>query len=227
MRLSPADATIGFDDAALDRLGASSYRSYDNVMAGRTSQESAETRRDLLLAARELFATRGYNGTSIGAVVDAAGVTRGALYHHFPDKRSLFESVVLDIQSEVVESLLRASGRDRGARLGSAVDRFLVAVSDPAVQQVLLRDARAVLGWPRWEHPEAASHVDLIAAAIESDVGDSAAARALAQLLGAALIEAALVVADATDPDQALVETRAAIEVLLGRVTTTRKPGRR
>jgi AcrR family transcriptional regulator len=185
-------------------------------VAGRTSEESAETRGGLVRAARELFAARGYNSTSIGALAAAAGVTRGALYHHFVDKRELFEAVVLDVQDEVVAATRRSASGRRGDPLASAIDRFLVAVSDPQVQQILLRDAPAVLGWPRWEHPEAASHVDLIAAVVEERVGDPMAARALAHLVGAALIEAALVVADANDPKTTLREMRAAIDVLVG-----------
>ena len=185
-------------------------------MVGRTSEESAETRSALVRAARELFADRGFNGTSIGALAAAAGVTRGALYHHFVDKRELFEAVVLDVQGEVVGATRRSARGRRGDPLASAIDRFLVAVSDPQVQQILLRDAPAVLGWPRWEHPEAVSHVDLIAGVVEERVGGAMAARALAHLLGAALIEAALVVADATDQKKTLGEMRAAIDVLVG-----------
>ena len=196
-------------------------------MAGRTSEESAATRAELLRAARDLFATRGFSGTSIGAVAAAAGVTRGALYHHFADKRSLFESVVLEVQDDIVQTIGRVSALRAPGGLTQAVDRFFAAVAEPQVQQILLRDAPAVLGWPRWEHPAAASHVDLIAAAIDEPGRTTAESRALAHLLGAALIEAALLVAEATDRDQVLAETRSAIDVLLGGVASSRTKGRR
>jgi AcrR family transcriptional regulator len=184
-------------------------------VAGKTSEESAETRAELLRAARDLFATRGFSGTSVGAVVAKAGVTRGALYHHFTDKRSLFESVVLDVQDEVVQAIGSVSAKGAPRRLGQAVDRFFEALAEPRVQQILLRDAPAVLGWPRWDHPAAASHVDLITAAIDDGGRSPAESRALAHLLGAALIEAALLVAEAADREQVLAEMRSAIDVLL------------
>ena len=196
-------------------------------MAGKTSEESAATRAELLRAARDLFATRGFSGTSIGAVAGAAGVTRGALYHHFADKRSLFESVLLDVQDDIVQAIGGVSARREPGGLAQAVDRFFEAVAEPRVQQILLRDAPAVLGWPRWEHPAAASHVDLIAAAIDDPGRTTGESRALAHLLGAALIEAALLVAEATDRDQVLAETRSAIDVLLGGVASSRTKGRR
>ena len=189
-------------------------------MAGRSAIESAVTRSDLVAAASSLFASRGYDGASIGVLASAAGVTRGALYHHFADKRALFEAVVVEMQDQLVARIASAGARHRKSalRLHAAVDEFLAVVTDAAVRQILLRDAPAVLGWPRWSHAGATSHVDIITRSLADLVADPGEARAVAHLVGAALIEAALVIADSDRPEVAREEMRSAIRLLLAGV---------
>src|SRR5258708_36158636 len=72
------------------------------------------TRRQLVAAATTLFATRGYEATSVEAVLEEAGVSRGALYHHFEDKRALFEAVLEAVETDPPPLLRPAAQASRG-----------------------------------------------------------------------------------------------------------------
>lgn len=118
----------------------------------RTNEErSAHTRRLLVGAARQLFEERGYADTGIGDVAAEAGVTRGALYHHFPTKQALFDAVIVDIQDELATDVDRAASKN-----DDAWDRFvaawLVAVENAPSAGIrrLMLEAPAVLGHQRW-----------------------------------------------------------------------------
>lgn len=118
----------------------------------RSNQErSAHTRHVLVSAARQLFEERGYAATAISDVVSLAGVTRGALYHHFPTKQALFDAVIVDIQDELAADVDRASNKAE-----DPWDRFvagwLIAVENapsPGIRRLML-EAPAVLGHQRW-----------------------------------------------------------------------------
>ncbi|MCK9497178.1 MAG: TetR/AcrR family transcriptional regulator [Dehalococcoidia bacterium] len=118
----------------------------------RKAEQSDRTRATLLAVARSLFAELGYAGTSTEEVVHRAGVTRGALYHHFRDKRELFEAVFVDIQAETRQHIRAASNSrsDRWERFRAGFDEYLNRSMDPATQRITLIDAPAVLGWDRW-----------------------------------------------------------------------------
>ena len=118
----------------------------------RKAEQSDRTRATLLSVARELFAQAGYAATSTEEVVHRAGVTRGALYHHFRDKRELFEAVFVDIQAETRQHIRAASQTktDRWDRFRAGFDEYLNRSMDPATQRITLIDAPAVLGWDRW-----------------------------------------------------------------------------
>ena len=116
----------------------------------RTQQERSDTTvSELLAAARELFASDGYNATSIDAVAEAAGVTKGALYHHFSGKRELFKAVVEAEQRRVseLEDAAYARKSDPWEAFYAGSRAFLEASADPAVQRILLLDAPSALGW--------------------------------------------------------------------------------
>ncbi|MGE3960333.1 MAG: TetR/AcrR family transcriptional regulator [Dehalococcoidia bacterium] len=123
-----------------------------NESRSRKAEQSDRTRATLLSVARELFAQSGYAATSTEEVVQRAGVTRGALYHHFRDKRELFEAVFVDIQAETREHIRAASNTktDRWERFRAGFDEYLNRSMDPATQRITLIDAPAVLGWDRW-----------------------------------------------------------------------------
>src|SRR5919204_3047146 len=121
--------------------------------AARTKAKQAEaTRAALLAAARELFAQRGYGAVGTGEIVQRAGVTRGALYHHFSGKEDLFRAVYEELERELVERIATeaAAAGDPLAALRAGADVFLDACQDPAVSRIALVDAPSVLGWEQW-----------------------------------------------------------------------------
>jgi len=162
---------------------------------------SAATRAKLVRAARPLFARRGFANVATEQIVRRAGVTRGALYHHFTGKDELFLAVYEDVERELTE---RVAGELAGASgpldaMQRATDLFLDACQTPEVQQIVLLDGPAVLGWERWR--EVAERYGLglteaaLAAAIDAGELDAVPVRALAHLLMGALDEAAMLVA--------------------------------
>lgn len=128
-------------------------------MAKRTQEQAAETREAVLRAARQLFASQGYAAASVAAIAEAAGVTKGALFHHFENKEELFLQIWRDLQMEMdVEA--RAAGRaaiDRNDPFaaflaGSRV--YLDWASRPEYQRIVLVDGPSVLGPARWHQLE-------------------------------------------------------------------------
>lgn len=115
----------------------------------RTNRDRTEaTRRDLIAAARKLFTEKSYAETSTPEIVAAAGVTRGALYHHFADKQALFQAVVEQEAAEVaaeIESASPASLPPREALLAGS-QAYLQAMRTPGRTRLLLLDGPAVLG---------------------------------------------------------------------------------
>ncbi|WP_240231556.1 TetR/AcrR family transcriptional regulator [Devosia lacusdianchii] len=113
------------------------------------SERRAETRGALLQAARALFAEKGYAGTGTPEIVAAAGVTRGALYHHFADKTALFTAVVEQEHADVakmIETATPTGSSDPVSLLAAGGLAFLAAMRDPGRRQILVIDAPAVLG---------------------------------------------------------------------------------
>jgi AcrR family transcriptional regulator len=162
---------------------------------------SEATRSKLVRAARQLFAKRGFASVGTELIVRRAGVTRGALYHHFADKQALFLAVYEDVERELTERvaapLVDAGGPLDAMRRATAL--FLDACQTPEVQRIVLLDGPAVLGWERWR--EVAERYGLglteaaLAAAIDAGEIDALPVRPLAHLLMGALDEAALMIA--------------------------------
>lgn len=179
------------------------------TQAGRTAQaeRSQATREKLIAVARVLFAHRGYAGVGTEQIVRAAGVTRGALYHHFAGKRELFEAVHEQIEAEIVRriaaSAAAAPGTDPLQALRTGTHAFLDACEDPAVQRIALLDAPSVLGWERWREI-GLEHVfglvqGVLAAAIDNGSIEPQPVEPLAHLLLGACHEGAMLVARADD----------------------------
>jgi AcrR family transcriptional regulator len=113
------------------------------------SERRADTRGALLHAARALFAEKGYAGTGTPEIVAMAGVTRGALYHHFADKTALFTAVVEQEHADVAQLIETATPVELGDPISALADggwAFLTAMRDPGRRQILVIDAPAVLG---------------------------------------------------------------------------------
>jgi len=193
-----------------------------SVSPRRTQAERRETTRAALIAAgRDLFATRGYDAVGTEDIVAAAGVTRGALYHHFQSKRGLFAAVFEAIERELVENfpLEELTGDDPFATLSSAVELFLELSLQSDLQRIALLDGPAVLGWEEWHEIEARYGLGLIEAglraAIEAGQIRDLPVEELAVTLLGALIEAALQLARADDPEAARERGAAVLRALL------------
>lgn len=176
----------------------------------------------LIDAARELFAGRGYANVGTEEIVQSAGVTRGALYHHFrAGKEELFRAVVIQISAETAQRVRDAarSGDDPWNALVRGIDAFLDACALPEVQRILLVDGPAVLGWDVWRAIDADYGLGLLEGALQRaiDAGrlPPQPARPAAHVLLGALDEAAMVVARADDPQAARTEMGQTVHRLL------------
>jgi AcrR family transcriptional regulator len=184
---------------------------------------SAATRAALVAAARPLFAERGFRGVGTETIVRAAGVTRGALYHQFADKTELFEAVYEAIEEDLGrrlgERIAAAGATDplEVMRLGAVA--WLEACGEREVQQIVLLDGPAVLGWQRWREIGMRYGLGLIESllthAIEVGRIPSQPVRALAHVLAGALDEAGLYVARAEDQAAARAEMGSVIAKLV------------
>jgi AcrR family transcriptional regulator len=188
----------------------------------RTQAERSEsTRAALLGAARLLFAERGYAGVGTEEIVREAGVTRGALYHHFAGKQDLLAAVYEQIETEVVEDVASRVGPRSGPldALIAGADLFLDRCLDPEVQQIALLDAPAVLGWERWREIGARYGLGLISGLLEAGIAAGEIRRQpvdpLAHALLGALDEIAMLVARAEDPARARAEAGETLAGLL------------
>jgi AcrR family transcriptional regulator len=180
------------------------------------------TMQTLLHLGRDLFAQHGYTAVSMEELVQQAGVTRGALYHHFGSKEGLFRAVVELLQAEVAQRILSASQAQPEAwgQLLAGCRAFLEASLDPAIQRIVLVDAPAVLGWEAWRQMDEAQGGQLLYEVLNRLAAEGRIKplplTALHHLLSGAMNEAALWIAQADDPQQALHESTIALEGLLG-----------
>jgi AcrR family transcriptional regulator len=180
----------------------------------RTQGERSEaTRAALVRAGRELFGERGYGGVGTEEIVARAGVTRGALYHQFADKRALFRAVLEDLEEEVIAQIgqqAAATATSVEEALGATMAAWLDACENPEIQRIMLLDAPGVLGWEEWreigQRYGLGATIALLEAAMEEGVVARQPARPLAHVVIGALDEAALYVARASDRAQARAE---------------------
>jgi AcrR family transcriptional regulator len=192
----------------------------------------AETRAKLISAARRAFGEKGYAEASMDDLTAEAGLTRGALYHHFGDKKGLLEAVVLQIDAEMAERLRAISGAAPTRWEGFVQENigYVELAMDPEVQQIVLRDGPAVLGDPsRW--PSANGCIDAIRTNLEKLQADGVVRRDIdadvaARLVSGASTDAALWIADAADPASASRRAIPAFKALLeGLLSGPRPPG--
>lgn len=180
-----------------------------------------------MAAGRELFAEQGFADAATEQLVRDAGVTRGALYHHFRDKRALFEAVYEELEDELVQELTAALAgiTDPLQVLRRGAEAFLDACLDPAVQRISLLEAPSVLGWERWREIDERYGLGLVQTALEAAM-DSGAIRTgpvkpLAQVLFGALMEAAMLLAASPEPAAARKEIGRAVTILIDGLAVT------
>jgi AcrR family transcriptional regulator len=184
--------------------------------------QSEVTRAALIAAARGLFAERGYAGVGTEEIVRAAGVTRGALYHHFAGKKELFEAVYEDVERQLVEQIAASaisSATDPLEALHAGAQAFLDACEDPAVQRIALVDAPSVLGWEQWREIGLRYGFGLVRATVEAAMDAGLIERqpvdALSHLLLGAIDEGAMLIARADDGGRTREEVGATVKRLL------------
>jgi AcrR family transcriptional regulator len=178
------------------------------------ADRSAATRNALVAAARGLFAAQGFAEVSTDAIVAAAGVTRGALYHQFADKTALFDAVLeaveADIARRLTEGVAAAGITDPIEAIRHVIHDWLEICVEPEIHRIALIDGPSVVGWAHWREV-CQRHVfglaqALLALGIELGRISSQPVRPLAHILMGASDEAALYVAESADRPQARAE---------------------
>ena len=174
--------------------------------------QGAATRAVLVGRARRLFAL-GFDKVSTPAIATAADVTRGALYHHFADKRALFSAVVSEVAADIAQSVDAAAVPYADDPVGAVVvgsRAFVTACDDPETRQIFLLDAPAVLGWSAWRAIDAAhglgSLKDGLAACARAGRLAEGDIDGIAHLISGALNEAVFVLA--SNPGDESLRTR-------------------
>lgn len=159
---------------------------------------SEATRGALIRAGRELFGDRGYATAPLDEVVRRAGVTKGALYHHFEDKRALFLAVVEHVEQQLVTDVRTAAARSGDSpreQLRAGMREYVIACQDPIVQRIVLQDAPAVLGWEKWRSVDRCHFAALLEAGLAAAMSEQERATRpvtlLTQVVRGGLAEAA------------------------------------
>lgn len=185
------------------------------------------TRHALIGAARGLFGEQGYAGTSVSDVVETAGVTKGALYHHFRDKDDLFRAVVeqvkVDVTAAASHSFFDSAGAvEPSARVLAICLSLVDAYLDPATQRLAVTDARAVFDNTFRRDLDSRYEISLIRGAFRTSLPKDAPQRrmlgALAHIVSGAVFEACALVAEAHDPVAARAEVAAILRQLINGV---------
>ena len=191
------------------------------------SERSDATRLALIGSARRLFGTSSYSEVSLAEIVEASGVTKGALYHHFPGgKKDLMEAVYEQVESEFTENIaaqvlptLGEGDTDPLDVMEAAIGVTLEASLDSELQQIVLIDSRSVLGWARWreiadDHSLAVIKA-LLNAAVEFGSMKPLPVDAVANLLSASISEAIMSIARAEDQEKAKADSAEALGAIL------------
>jgi AcrR family transcriptional regulator len=171
-----------------------------------------------------VFTRDGFANAKTGEIVAGTGLTRGALYYHFPDKLALFDAVVEEVAGELVARIDRAAGTtsDPLAGLRAGCAEWLAAMAEPELYRLYLVEAPAALGLPRWREIDAAygggSLREGLAAVLAERADAGPELESLTALLIGALNEAALWIADADDQRAARRAMRKSLDVLLSRL---------
>lgn len=186
------------------------------------AKRPSKNRDKLLKAARRLFAERGYAETGTEDIVREAGVTRGALYHQFADKRDLFRALLEEMLPEIgqrlfEETMARIAHDREDLQVGCRV--LLGIYTDAEVRRLFLIEGPAVLGLADWQALQAPLSTLFLDHALQHlvDEGFIAAGemRSMNALLSGALQQAALGIAAAGDPEAARADYTAGLDRII------------
>ncbi|MFB4298009.1 TetR/AcrR family transcriptional regulator [Actinomadura sp. NTSP31] len=190
----------------------------------RQAEKSEATRAHLIAAARALFAERGYAAVGTPEIVGRAGSSRGAMYHHFKDKKDLFRAVYEQLQQELIEEISAEidglGGTDPMAALEGGVRTYLRSCVESDTARIGLVEAPSVLGWAEWREIDQRYALGVVTAGLELGraaglLRDDVPLRTLAHVVLAGLGEAGLLIAAADDPEAARAEAEPAVLALL------------
>lgn len=126
------------------------------------------TRQALIAAGRQRFEADGYGAANLDVIADRAGMTKGALYHHFPTKLALYDAVIVDIQDELTGHVAK-SARKASTAWDKFVDGFLAFIEvapEPGIRRLML-EAPAILGYRRWQEIDDERNLPAIVGTLE------------------------------------------------------------
>lgn len=196
-------------------------------MSTRQTERSQATKTELLRVARELFGSRGFEGASIEDVADAAGMTKGAVYHHFASKRDLFQAIVEQLEQEICENVIVAAagaGDDVLDGMRRGVRAFLDSGADGSYRRIVLIEGPSVLGWETWREIDERYGFSIVKGSLEAAMGAGVLKQQpldpIAHLFLASLAEAALQIARADDQDAAREEMFEALWTIIESLRT-------
>ncbi len=188
----------------------------------RRDEYTEATRQALLSAGRDIFTSEGYQASGIEEISRAARVTRGAFYHHFEDKKALFDAVVVSMQVDAatkIEQRARAQPKVWD-RLRAGIDAYLDVCLEPAYGRIVIQEAPAVLGNVRYREIEEAYPMALLTATLDAlkrqgelDVEDT---DLLSRMVDAMICKIALMLPEADDPKKLRERGQKIISSLLG-----------
>jgi len=188
----------------------------------RRDEYTEATRQALLSAGRDIFAREGFQASGIEAISRAARVTRGAFYHHFEDKKALFDAVVVSMQEEAARKVGERARSQRRVwdRLSVGIDAYLDACLEPAYGRIVIQEAPAVLGGERYREIEEAYPMALLTATLDAlkrrgelDFEDI---DLLSRMVDAMICKVALMLPEADDPKKLRERGQKIIGSLLG-----------
>jgi AcrR family transcriptional regulator len=189
-------------------------------------KQADETRRALIATGRRLFTEHGYHEVGVRDLTAGAGVTRGALAHHFGHKEGLFLAVFDDVERELIEAARPPANPAPASALAdpwmmfrSGVQAYLDAALRPDVQRITLIDGPAVLGWRRWRELEEGyslgSLIEVLSAAMAAEVIRRRPPEPLAHLILGSVMESALLIAHSETPETRRMQVGEALDDLL------------
>ncbi|HWW85918.1 MAG TPA: TetR/AcrR family transcriptional regulator [Vicinamibacterales bacterium] len=202
-------------------------------MMSSRAEAGAATRERIIATARKLFTERGFEGTSTESVLEESSVSRGALYHHFENKRALFAAVL-----DAVEADIARQTRKAGAAFGDPVDAlcagfdvFLgLASSNPEVRQVVLIDAHSAVGWETWREIDERHGFGRIKDALKKAAALGYLAEGMvdtySHMLLASVIEVAFLIARTPPAETTLEKGRTAMREMVNRLLTPGRAGK-
>jgi AcrR family transcriptional regulator len=188
----------------------------------RREEYTEATRQALLSAGQEIFAREGYQSAGIEAISRAARVTRGAFYHHFQDKKALFDAVVVALQAETTARIEERSRAQRKIwdRLNVGIDAYLDACLEPAYGRIVIQEAPAVLGNARYREIEEAYPMALLTASLKALKRDGELdfedIDLLSRMVDAMICKVALMLPEADHPKELRERGQKIIGSLLG-----------